>query len=325
MQFRTELQLSTPLAHISYKDPILLLGSCFAENIGQVLQDLKYQVCINPHGIIYNPEVLAHIIAAAIDQTSNSNKVVEHPEGGYIHWLAHSRLSAHTSNEASDNFTKASALLRNRIRQCQYLIITMGTAFYYEHQEYGMVANCHKYPKGEFKKKMSTNSTIEKCYQSLIAQIRDINPEIKILLTVSPVRHIRDGIIENNRSKAQLISAVHNICENEKVTYVPSYELLIDDLRDYRYYNHDMVHPSSQAISYIWEKLSPNLLSKSEDSLRDKIKKIINAAAHRPFNESSEKHQQFCQKQLDIINELNSNLSDIDLSREQLIFQKQLK
>lgn len=327
MKWRTTLNLSHQLAQIKYQEEILMLGSCFAENIGSILSGLKYQAAINPWGIIYNPVVLSQNMQAALQGINiEEEHLLEHPDGGYTHWSVHSRIKAMDKIKAVQKIEEAYQEAHRKILSSQYLILTFGTAYYYEHEQYGMVANCHKYPQKHFSKKMHDANSITTLVSALIRDIRARNPKLKVLISVSPVRHIKDGIIENNLSKAQLITAAHSLCQQLRdCRYIPSYEWLIDDLRDYRYFAEDMVHPSTQAIQYIWKQLEYQLLDKAESSLRDNINKIITASAHRPFNPNSEAHQSFCKKQLDRIQAIDDAYPYIDLSKERQHFTEIIK
>lgn len=318
MAFRTELHLKESKINIAYNDKLLLLGSCFSENIGHLLSRFKYSTVVNPLGIIYHPTPLHQSIIDAIDEKLlTPNDLNKNIDGQFTAWNIHSRLSSIDPKETLSKINESIALLRTSIQEADYLFLTYGTSYYYDHKEFGPVANCHKFPSIDFEKKLSPSNEIIDGFNKMLSTIKGINPNIQILLTVSPVRHIKDGIIENNRSKAQLITAVHSICElYPECHYLPSYELLIDDLRGYRFYADDMVHPSAKAIDYIWNKISDHILDKSESSLRSSIAKVVKAASHRPFNPNSLEHQKFLSTQKKTINNILDSYPFLDFNLE---------
>jgi len=322
MKFRTELHLEPSKFNIRYEDQLLLLGSCFSENIGAKLVTSKYQTLINPLGIMYHPLPLHQTISDAVDGKSITEEELNiNPEGRYTAWNVHSKLCTTDPSETHMNIKAGVHQLSSSLHNANYLILTYGTAYCYHHIAHGAVANCHKFPAKDFEKKLSSPEEIKSSFDSMLSKMMAINPKIKILLTVSPVRHIKDGIAENNRSKAHLLTAVHEICDAiDNCHYLPSYELLIDDLRDYRYFNEDMVHPSNQAIEYIWDKISYHLLDPNERILRSDISKIVQAAMHRPFDPNSEKHKAFVAKQIKSIKSLATTHPNLDFTQELLAF-----
>ena len=323
MKFRTELQIQKPEINISYSDNLLLLGSCFSENIGQKLQQIKYPTMVNPLGIVYHPTPLHRSIIDAIQGKKIENSDLSiNIDGQYTAWNIHSRLSTLDAEETMAQMNSGIDALRKSIKEANYLILTYGTAYYYNHKQYGPVANCHKFTSLDFEKKLSKPEELMGSFDEMLHAAKAVNPDIKVLLTISPVRHIKDGIVENNRSKAHLLTAVHEICDRySDCHYLPSYELLIDDLRDYRYYADDMVHPSAKAIDYIWSKISDHILDDSEANLRSDILKLVRAAAHRPFNVGSAMHQTFLTSQLSLLNKIIESYPTLDFSEELKVFQ----
>ncbi len=324
MKFRTELHLQKSDIHIGYSDRLLLLGSCFSENIGQKLNQIKYLTTVNPLGIVYHPvplhESIKDALSGKVIEESNLNRNID---GQYTAWNIHSRLSTVDAQESMNQMNDGLEQLKGSLQGANFLILTYGTAYYYDHKDYGPVANCHKFPSKDFEKKLSSTHELIDSFDRMLTSLKTVNPNIKVMLTVSPVRHIKDGIIENNRSKAHLISAVHEICDsNSQCHYLPSYELLIDDLRDYRYYADDMVHPSDQAIEYIWSKIGEHILDPSESTLRSEILKLIRAAEHRPFNANSQQHKAFLNTQRELTNKILETYPNLDFSKELEVFEK---
>lgn len=324
MKFRTELQLPPSPFHIKYDDRVCLLGSCFSENIGGKLTSYKYQAMVNPLGIMYHPYAIYNVIERALtEKWVTDSEMVRSPQELFVHWDAHSSLGSTSIDQAVQRINEALSDLRDELKTTKYLVLTYGTAYYYDHVTHGTVANCHKFPKVVFNKKLASIAELIKANNEVLQLLKIHNPDLSVILTVSPVRHIKDGMIENNRSKAHLLSAVHDACENHDFAhYFPSYELVIDDLRDYRYYTEDLVHPSSQAVDYIWHKLEDNILDPGEVNARNRINKLVQAAHHRPFNPDSESHQKFCKKQLSEIEEINKLFPQLNFDQEAIAFKK---
>ena len=318
MKTRTELHLSKAPYQISYADKILMIGSCFTEHIGNKLTELKYDVVTNPLGIMYHPIPLHKTITDTINKIKIvAQDLILNPDGQYVHWNVHSSISSIDVSETVDLIQSRREMLLKTLQSAKYLIISYGSAYVYEHHTNGPVASCHKFGAEKFTKKLSSIKNLRSSFDQFCLLLASHFPHISILLTVSPVRHIRDGIIENNRSKAHLLSMVHDVCDSYyHIHYLPSYELLIDDLRDYRYYTEDMVHPSDTAIKYIWNKISNHILDTKDHQLRMNIFKIVQAAHHRPVNPNSDKHKMFCSKQMDDINTILKKHPHMNFGRE---------
>lgn len=318
MKFRTELHLKPLEQTISYQDQICLLGSCFAEHIGGKLQALKYRSLLNPLGIIYHPYPLHQMIHNALTQAVVQESDLEmDPEGKQVYWGGHGSLCSTEAYTTMQQVNDGLQQLKKVLSKASHLIITYGSAYYYHHPKAGAVANCHKFPTSTFEKKIAYATDIIESFNEMMSILLQTNPNIQVLLTVSPVRHIRDGIVENTLSKAQLITAIYQICsEYRQCQYIPAYELLMDDLRDYRFYSDDLVHPSHQAIDYIWEKVSEMILSSDEMDIRSQVQKIITAANHRPRLPHSAQHLAFCTSQIEVINILQKQHPYIDMSEE---------
>lgn len=302
MKFFTEIPIKTQFENqIDYHSKIVGLGSCFVENIGEKLDYYKFQTILNPFGILFNPISIENLVNRSIlGETYSEKEVFEHNEQFHC-YDAHSDLNSSTIDEIllklNDGLTRTSKALN----EASHLIITFGTAWVYENKETKkVVANCHKKPQLNFTKKLSSIDSIVQSLASLEENLRNINPEISLIFTVSPVRHIKDGFIENTLSKSHLISAVHKIISSsEKSFYFPAYEIMMDELRDYRFYKEDLIHPNDVAIEVIWERFKDTWVSKESQSVLEKIDSIQKSLQHKPFNEKSEPHQRFLQKLAD--------------------------
>ena len=299
MKLQTQLRLEPSLYRFGYEDKLLLLGSCFAENIGHKLAYYKFQAVTNPFGIIFNPIAIEQLIEDAIlDKTYTEDAVFE-LDGVWKSYFAHSSLNATTRLQAVINLQEAQEQLRLQLQEATHLFITLGTAWVYKRvTTLQVVANCHKVPQKEFTKELLSIEQISLSLSQIVQAVKRFNPAIHIIFTVSPVRHSKDGFVENTRSKSHLITAVHKLVQEANLDYFPSYELMMDELRDYRFYASDMLHPSEQAVDYIWERfVAVYAFAKAKETLK-KVASIQNRLNHRPFNPETKKHEMFL-KQLE--------------------------
>ncbi len=303
MKLQTTIPLQ-PQQHnqIDYNSSILLLGSCFVENIGHKLDYFKFQNLQNPFGILFQPLAIEKLIAnAANEQKYTENDIFFHNEQWHC-YDAHSKLSHASKEELLTDLNKQIDLTAKQLNNSSHIIITLGTAWVYRHIETDtLVANCHKVPQKKFLKELLSVDEISESLQSIIELIRSVNKKASILFTVSPVRHLKDGFVENTQSKAHLIAAIHQaLKENSSLSlvegYFPSYEIMMDELRDYRFYAEDMIHPNQTAIHYIWEKFQSVWISKEASKTMETVDDIQKGLQHKPFNPNSEAHLQFLQK-----------------------------
>jgi len=322
--FRTAIDIPSGNKPIDYSSKLLFFGSCFAENMGAEMLQSKFQTLINPFGILYNPFSIANSLEILVKKKLFSEHDLFEDKGVWNSFSHHSRFSHTDKVRCLENINKQIELGSNFLKKTDFLIITFGTAWVYELKKTGnVVSNCHKVPAKAFKRYRITNDEIvEKCqtdFQSLINQ----NPNLRIILTVSPVRHIKDGLVENQLSKATLLLAAHELeREFEKVSYFPSYEIMMDDLRDYRFYADDMVHPSNLAIEYIWDKFKNCWINPKAFGTMKELDKITQAMSHKPFFPESESHQKFIKNQLENIRLISEQQPGIDLVAEKEYFEK---
>ena len=298
MIFRTELSLPTSPDKINHHHIIALLGSCFSQNIGVRLQKYKFNCFINPFGTIFHPQAIASMMHYAISGKTPDIRSLKLSQDIYVHSDFHSSLGCSDAGRALQNIENAIHTLQQLLFSLDYVFITLGTADgYIEHETGNIVANCHKLPASLYAKvspevEIMADALLQSCNQWLQS-----NPNIKFVFTVSPVRHIKDGIVENALSKAKLRLTIDKIMQSlPNTTYFPAYEWMIDDLRDYRYYEKDLIHPNDQAIDYIWEKFSAHYFDDDTKSILQKIHKINQAKEHKPFNPDTKAHQQFLDK-----------------------------
>ncbi|WP_233898537.1 GSCFA domain-containing protein [Tenacibaculum piscium] len=298
MKLQTQLSLKKQAHHlIDYNSKLFLLGSCFSENIGDKLSYYKFQSTQNPFGILFHPKAIEKLITDAINQKKYTEEAVFYHNESWHCFDAHSSISSLDKNEVLENLNTASSATFTQLKNASHLIITLGTSWIYrEISSDTIVANCHKIPQKNFTKKILSIAEITESLSEIIALTKSVNPDIAILFTVSPVRHLKDGFIENQQSKSHLISAIHSIIDIKKsVYYFPSYEIMMDELRDYRFYAQDMIHPNATAINYIWEKFIAVWIAENTQKTMKEIEIIQKGLAHRSFNPTSEAHQKFLQ------------------------------
>lgn len=309
---------------IELHDQILALGSCFALNIGRRLSESKFETLSNPFGTLYSP----YSICAALDHSLRSTFNPAHTvqvQGIHYHWDAHSDIHGNTLDDLQSKLLKQSELTKGKLSHARWLLLTFGTSYMYYHKGIkSLVANCHRVPASWFEKRLLTVAEIKKIFTGTLQAIWDKNPDLNVILTVSPVRHIRDGLVENNLSKSILLQAVHELeSSQERVFYFPAYEIMIDQLRDYRFYKEDMVHPTDQAIDYIWSQFVNTYFSDNSLKFLDQWSSIYKALLHKPFFPDSPAHQAFLQKlltQLEGMTEYKKDVStEMTSLREQLI------
>lgn len=313
MKFRTELQIAPMAVQIDHQNSILALGSCFAEHIAGRLARAKFATTVNPSGILFNPLS----IAAALHDFADGVPVREEELGfdgqQWFHDSFHSDFSATTAQEALQVMNAARRAGAEALRQADRLLLTFGTAWVYE-RDGSVVANCHRRDASAFVRRRVDVGEVVAIFSRLI---EGPLAHKQIILTVSPVRHLGDGLQGNAASKAVLRLAAEELAEKyANVHYFPAFELLIDDLRDYRFYADDMVHPTPQAVSYVWEKFAESLFSEQTQALVSQIERIVTAAEHRPRNPHSVSHGAFCRQMLDRI----AALPQVDFSAEAASF-----
>lgn len=317
MQFRTQIPLSKTNNPIDYNSKVLSFGSCFAENMADKFDYFKFQNETNPFGIIFNPVSIEKIINRTVQEKWFTEKDVFFHNERWHSFDVHSDLSNSDRQELLETLNKAISETHKQLKQATHIIITYGTSWIYRNLESEqIVANCHKVPQKQFSKELLSVDATEKSIQNTINLIQTLNPNINFIFTISPVRHIKDGFAENQLSKSHLFAGLHQVLKthNSKLitaNYFPSYEIMMDELRDYRFYGEDMLHPNQVAIDYIWHKFSENYIAENAILIMKEIDEIQKSLRHRSFNPESEQHQKFLAKLQQRINVLGEKLPHI--------------
>lgn len=296
MQFRTIIPITKYDFPIDYQSEVVLLGSCFAENMGEKFEYFKFKTTVNPFGIIFNPVSIEKLVRRSVQKNYFTEKDIFFHNEAWHCFEVHSELSNSNKEVFLKELNDLIESTHFHLTKSTHILITLGTSWVYRTIETNnIVANCHKVPQKQFTKELLSVEIVKESLQNIIELISSVNPNAKFIFTVSPVRHIKDGFVENNLSKSNLITAIHKIINHQLsiANYFPSYEIMMDELRDYRFYAEDMLHPNQTAIDYIWIKFFENYIKKEEFETMQQVCDIQKALHHRPFNSSSAKYQQF--------------------------------
>lgn len=296
MNFRTKIPIPNNPNPIDYNSKIVSLGSCFAENMGDKFQYFKFQSTINPFGIIFNPVSIEKIIDRVINNVLFNEEDIFFYNERWHCFEVHSDLSLSDKADFLKSLNEILVETKKQLQEAIHIIITYGTSWVYRNIEKDtIVANCHKVPQKQFSKELLSVEAIQKSIEKTINLIQSINPNCNFIFTISPVRHLKDGFVENQVSKSHLIASVFQTTNNKQQTinYFPSYEIMMDELRDYRFYAEDMLHPNAVAIDYIWKRFKEAAISETVFTTMDAVESIQKGLQHRPFNPNSESHQKF--------------------------------
>jgi hypothetical protein len=301
MKFHFEFDIKKLERSMTHRDKIFLIGSCFTENIGDQLKRYKFSVLENPNGILFNPVSVTEALTACIENRELGPDDLFSYREGWHSWKHHSRFSGLSVAEALDRINASTRKAHAFLKESDHIMITLGSAWVYTLTEKAanakkgsIAANNHKAPADWFQRRLLTLEEVLGALDHLMHRLFLFNPRIRIIFTISPVRHLREGVVENNRSKALLIQAVHHIAEKfEGLYYFPAYELVIDDLRDYRFYAEDLVHPNYFATRYVWEKFVEACVDGKTKALMEEIHAINLGRQHKAFNPGSAEHTKF--------------------------------
>ncbi len=300
INFRTEVALPKVVKKLSYRQSVMMIGSCFTENIGNYLRDHYFPIQTNPCGILYNPASIAKCLGFLLDNKQFDESELFFEDGLWKNFYFHSRFSAPEKMGALTKINDSITLATNKLRLDSHLFITFGTSWVYrEKQNNHIVGNCHKLPSGTFFREKMTVDEMTCQWLDLLNKIFAINPQLTVIFTISPIRHLKDGSYENQVSKSGLFLLVDNLkthFDSARIIYFPSYELVMDELRDYRFYASDMLHLSETATSFIQEKFNDTFLDSESLEINSKIDRIIKSLAHKPFQAESTSYKNFISK-----------------------------
>ena len=324
--FRTEIPPILIGVEIAHQHQVLCIGSCFAEHIGGRLEQLKFPALINPFGIVYNPVSLASSLEMLLSDSHFSEDDLFENLGLWHSFAHHGRFSHPDKKTAVRQINQSLINARLFLGNTDRLVLTLGTAHVFvDKKTNAVVANCHKMPGQSFDRQRLSVEEVASPLIAVLQKLKEKLPSLEVIATVSPVRHLRDGLVENQKSKATLLlglEAVNNALPF--VHYFPSYEIVLDDLRDYRFYEKDLSHPNGLAIDYIWQLFENAFFSEKTKALCQRISQLTTAAAHRPFHPASEAHQSFLKKQLSTLKELEKENPSLDFAKEKGVFEGQL-
>ncbi|HEY0066090.1 MAG TPA: GSCFA domain-containing protein [Flavisolibacter sp.] len=324
MKFHFDFDIKKLPEPIHHRHRLLLAGSCFTENMGEKLRNYKFTVLENPNGILFNPVSVAEAITSCIENRRYTESDLFYFNEGWHSWQHHSRFSGLTADEALEKINASTAQAHAYLKEADYLMLTLGSAWIYTLTEKAanakkgaVAANNHKAPADWFHRRLMIPEDVLHVLDNMLHRLFLFNPKLKIIFTISPVRHLREGVVENNRSKAVLIQCVHHLVDKfNKLYYFPAYELVIDDLRDYRFYAEDLVHPNYHATQYVWEKFTGACISEESRSLIRELHSINLAFNHKPFNPSSGQHKKFLQSFYEKTMSIHQQHPYLDLQKE---------
>ncbi len=318
MNFHLDINIPFLTPRINHQSKILLIGSCFTEHMTRFLNRAKFETVQNPHGIIFNPLSVCKSLSDLIEKKVYNEEDLFYLNEYWHSWYHHSDFSDMDKAEALKKMNTSIAEQHQFLQSADYVLITLGSAFAYRHIELDkFVGNNHRAPAQWFERTLLDIALIRNELETIQHQLKIFNPKIKLVFTVSPVRHSRDGVIENNRSKARLLEAVHSLKE---VYYFPAYELVIDILRDYRFYDLDMVHPNYQATAFVWEKFVEHCIDPACLPIMKKMEQLYKAMHHISKDTRSLAHQKFLDEHFELCKSLMEEYPYLDLQDEMIFF-----
>lgn len=317
--FRTNVDVTPTSFGLNYLSPSLFLGSCFAQNIGDILQQRKFPDHVNPFGVLYNPvSVEMALSRIAFGELLREDELIFHNDL-WLSFLHHTSFSNPSKEKCLVDINSNLANTKSQWQKTEHVVVTFGTArVYYSNQSKKPVANCHKIPASEFDHRLLSVSEIVDTWSNLLTNLLLKKPNLKVAFTISPIRHWKDGATGNLLSKSTLVLAVNELLVKFPMNtyYFPAYEIMLDDLRDYRFYADDMLHPSNMAVRYIWEKYSYAFIADSAKETMGEVEKVIQAINHRPLRKGTKDHEKFVDKTVQQMCQITLKHPTIDFSRE---------
>ena len=318
MEFRTKVNIPVSGNKISYQSLITMIGSCFTDNIGLKLRNFKFRTDQNPFGVLYNPVSIKNGLQILCEKKGFTEKDIRFLNDKWVSFYHHGDFSDADKEQCLKKINNRINFSSDFIRKADFMFISLGTSWVFEHKsERIIVSNCHKIPDKEFYRyKLSLQQTIENL-EEIMASLNELNKNLHIIFTISPIRHWKDGAFQNQVSKSTLLLAVYELLKrHDKLSYFPSYEIIMDELRDYRFYGDDMIHLSPVAIVYVWERFCDTWFDKQTLAYMNEIIKVKKAVSHRPLNTNNPAFRQFCQTYIKKINHIKNELPGIDWEEE---------
>ena len=323
MNWQIQVPIPEYAFNLSHSDRVFTLGSCFAQHMADRLLHYKFSCASNSYGTLFHPIPLLQNLTDALKQADIDEALFLERDETVFHYSCHSSVWAESKNNLKKKLQELQLSVAKELKESKLLILTFGTAFLYQLLSGKPVANCHKQPKNTFTKGLSSSEEIQNVFHSFYTELKKQNPKIQILLTVSPVRHIRDGVHENNLSKSALLLACDAIQNTfEDLHYFPAYEIVMDELRDYRFYEKDRVHPNDEALEYVWDKFAEAVLTNDSLNLNRDLDKLFLSINHKAFIETSMAHKRFLEKTIASAIALNEK---VDLKEEIKELKKRLQ
>lgn len=325
VNFRTQVELPEKGPGIRYSDRLLLFGSCFIENIGNLLVSNKFCCEVNPFGVLYNPMSIEAGIRRIMEYRLYKPSDLFEWQGMWHSWMHHSSFSSVSAEACLSKMNSRMETASKRLADADWLIVTWGTAYVYRHNGI-IVGNCHKLPESNFERTCIEADQITEVWSCLLRDLKTLNPNLKVIFTVSPIRHAKDGMHGNQLSKSHLLLAVEKLCRTfNHCFYFPSYEIMLDELRDYRFYADDMLHPSNLAVTYIWDCLCQSYFDKETMSVIKEWTEIQKGLQHKPFRPESESYRHFISQIMLRIERMKQKFPYIDIQKETELCQTLLK
>ena len=328
-KFHTVVDVPVYKWKTGYSKKNIFMGSCFTENVGNRMAMLKYNVDINPFGILYNPISVASGLRILLQKKEFTTADLIERDGLWHSFYHHGRFSSHTKDEALANINSRIKSSSEFLKEADFLFITFGTAWVYKYRKTTQfVSNCHKIPAVEFDRVRLSVDEIVREYKALFKEIGKINPSLKIVFTVSPIRHWKDGAIENQRSKAVLILAIDELVRdfgNDFCACFPAYEIVMDELRDYRFYAEDMIHLTEFSVNHIWERFGESLIDSGSTEISKRVNKIVQAFNHKPLHPNSIEYSKFLANIIKQADQFSIEFPYIDISKELNFFNAEIK
>jgi len=318
MEFRSVLNIPESVVKIHHSSRIMTIGSCFSEHIGHKMQQRKFPIHIHPFGTVFNPHSMVLQLRRIVDSMPfTTDDLIFHHE--LWHTWEHSRHFTATNKESLlEQINSQLKVSHDFIQKTDFLMITFGTAWaYFLQSNQQIVANCHKHPASAFGRQLLSVEQLSNDFFAVFELLTKLNPSLQILLTVSPVRHLRDGLIQDRWSKSRLIDLAHTL-ENsrENVHYFPAYEIFTDELREYRFCEADLTHPSSIAIEYIWQQFQKTYFSESTQKINKEIERILAAMQHNVQHQNTTSFKQFAQQQYERVQNFQQNYPELNMGKE---------